>query len=145
MPDSTPYGFEFASPNIIAIASLNASLKWLEQETLEAISHHKNRLMQRLVEKLKDCDVQLYLPADLTNHTSVLSFNIPEYEANEVGIILNEDFDIAVRTGYHCAPYIHQFLKTVECKGTVRVSLGYFNTEDDVDALVDAVKDIVRG
>ena len=145
MPDSTPYGFEFASPNIIAIASLNASLKWLEQETLEAISHHKNRLMQRLVEKLKDCDVQLYLPADLTNHTSVLSFNIPEYEANEVGIILNEDFDIAVRTGYHCAPYIHQFLKTVECKGTVRVSLGYFNTEDEVDALVDAVKDIVRG
>lgn len=145
MPDSTPYGFEFASPNIIAIASLNASLKWLEQESLEAISHHKNRLMQRLVEKLKDCDLQLYLPADLTNHTSVLSFNIPEYEANEVGIILNEDFDIAVRTGYHCAPYIHQFLKTVECKGTVRVSLGYFNTEDDVDALVDAVKDIVRG
>ena len=66
-------------------------------------------------------------------------------EANEVGIILNEDFDIAVRTGYHCAPYIHQFLETVECKGTVRVSLGYFNTEDDVDALVGAVKDIVRG
>ena len=58
---------------------------------------------------------------------------------------LNEDFDIAVRTGYHCAPYIHEFLKTVECKGTVRVSLGYFNTEDDVDALVDAIKDIVRG
>lgn len=145
MPDSTPYGFEFASPNIIAIASLNASLKWLEQESLEAISRHKNKLMQRLVEKLKDCDVQLYLPADLTNHTSVLSFNIPEYEANEAGVILNEDFDIAVRTGYHCAPYIHQFLKTVECKGTVRVSLGYFNTEDDVDALVDAVKDIVRG
>lgn len=145
MPDSTPYGFEFASPNIIAIASLNASLKWLEQESLEAISRHKNKLMQRLVEKLKDCDVHLYLPADLTNHTSVLSFNIPEYEANEAGVILNEDFDIAVRTGYHCAPYIHQFLKTVECKGTVRVSLGYFNTEDDVDALVDAVKDIVGG
>ncbi len=145
MPDSAPYGFEFASPNIIAIASLNASLKWLEQETLEAISHHKNKLMQRLVEKLKDCDVQLYLPTDMANHTSVLSLNIPEYEADEVGVILNEDFDIAVRTGYHCAPYIHEFLKTVECKGTVRVSLGYFNTEDDVDALVDAIKDIVRG
>jgi selenocysteine lyase/cysteine desulfurase len=101
--------------------------------------------MQILVEKLKDCDVQLYLPTDMANHTSVLSLNIPEYEADEVGVILNEDFDIAVRTGYHCAPYIHEFLKTVECKGTVRVSLGYFNTEDDVDALVDAVKDIVRG
>lgn len=145
MPDRVPYGFEFASPNIIAIASLNASLKWLEQESLEKISRHKNRLMQRLVEKLKDCDVRLYLPTNSVNHTSVLSLNIPEYEANEVGVILNEDFDIAVRTGYHCAPYIHQFLKTVECKGTVRVSLGYFNTEYDVDALVDAVTDIVRG
>lgn len=145
MPDSAPYGFEFASPNIIAIASLNASLKWLEQESLDAISRHKNKLMQRLVEKLKDCDIRLYFPTDMANHTSVLSFNIPEYEADEVGVILNEDFDIAVRTGYHCAPYIHEFLKTVECKGTVRVSLGYFNTEDDIDALVDAVKDIVRG
>ncbi len=144
MPDIIPYGFEFASPNIIAIASLNASLKWLAQESLESVSLHKSKLMQRLIEKLKDCNVQLYLPANLDNHTSVLSFNIPEYEANEVGIILNEDFDIAVRTGYHCAPYVHKFLKTVECKGTVRVSLGYFNTEDDVDTLVDAVKDITR-
>lgn len=145
MPKRVPHGFEFASPNIIAIASLNTSLKWLEQESLEKISYHKNRLMQRLVDGLSDCDVQLYLPANSTNHTSVLSFNIPEYEADEVGVILNEDFDIAVRTGYHCAPFVHQFLKTVERKGTVRVSLGYFNTEDDVDALVDAVKDIVRG
>lgn len=145
MPNSVPHGFEFASPNIIAIASLNASLKWLEQESLEKISHHKNRLMQRLIEGLSGCDVQLYLPTNLINHTSVLSFNISEYVADEVGVILNEDFDIAVRTGYHCAPYAHRFLNTIECKGTVRVSLGYFNTEEDVDALVDAVKDIVRG
>lgn len=144
MPESVPHGFEFASPNIIAIASLNTSLKWLTQESLEKISRHKDRLMQRLVDGLCNCKIQLYLPTNLADHTSVLSFNIPEYEADEIGFILNEDFDIAVRTGYHCAPFVHLFLNTIECKGTVRVSLGYFNTEDDIDALIDAVKDIVR-
>ncbi len=145
MPDSVPKGFEFASPNIIAIASLNASLKWLERESLEKLSHHKKKLMQRLIDGLSGCNIQLYLPTNPANHTSVLSFNIPGYEAGEVGVILNEDFDIAVRTGYHCAPYAHHFLKTIESKGTVRASLGYFNTEEDVNALADAVKDIVRG
>ena len=144
MPENVPYGYEFASPNIIAIASLHASLKWLNQESVEKISRHKGRLMQELIDGLLDCNVQLYLPKDLTMHTSVFSFNIQGYEANEVGVILNEDFDIAVRTGYHCAPFIHEFLKTTEHKGTVRVSLGYFNTDDDVKALIYAVKDIVR-
>ena len=86
----------------------------------------------------------MYLPSDVSNHTSVLSFNVPDYEADEIGIILNEDFDIAVRTGYHCAPFIHTFLNTIETKGTVRVSLGYFNTEEDVVALVDAIADIME-
>lgn len=143
MPESIPSGFEFASPNIIAIASLHASLKWLEKESAEKISRHKDRLMQKLIDGLGNCGVQLYLPTDRTKHTSVLSFNIPDYEADEVGVILNEDFDIAVRTGYHCAPFVHEFLKTIERKGTIRVSLGYFNTEEDVNALIGAIKDIV--
>lgn len=142
MASDSPVGFEVGSANIIAISSLNASLKWLKTTGMSVVADKKAKLMERLIQGLREIGVKLYLP---TYHTSVLSFNIPGYYANEVGVILNEDFDIAVRTGYHCAPFVHQFLETTECKGTVRVSLGYFNTEDDVDALVDAVKDIARG
>lgn len=145
MPTAIPAGFEFASPNIIAIASLHASLTWLRSISLEKIALHKKLLMGKLIDGLTGHGIQLYLPAENSSHTSVLSFNIPGYEADEVGVILNEDFDIAVRTGYHCAPFIHDFLNTVDTKGTVRVSIGYFNTDDDVNALINALTDIMEG
>lgn len=142
--DSMPYGFELGSPNIIAIASMHTSLQWLKSTSIEAIASHKDQLMIRLIEGLRECGAMVYLPEDGVDHTSVLSFNIPGYEPNEVGVILSEDFDIAVRTGYHCAPFIHDFLGTKDTHGTVRVSLGYFNTKGDVDTLIDAVKELME-
>ena len=100
--------------------------------------------MNRLIEGLKSLPVVLYTPAEDIEHTSVVSFTVPDYEPSEVGAILSGDFDIAVRTGFHCAPFIHTFLNTIETKGTVRVSLGYFNTEEDVVALVNAITDIME-
>ena len=85
----------------------------------------------------------MYLPSGDAKHTSVVSFNIPGYEPNEVGIILSEDFDIAVRTGFHCAPFIHKLIGSLDTHGTVRVSLGYFNTEADIDALIAAITNIM--
>lgn len=144
MSPNLPAGFEFASPNIIAIASLHESLRWLKDVSIKEIAMHKDQLMHKLIAGLTACGVHLYLPSNVSSHTSVLSFNVPGYEAGEIGVILNEDFDIAVRTGYHCAPFIHNFLNTIETKGTVRVSLGYFNTEEDVVTLVDAIADIME-
>lgn len=144
MADTFPAGFEAGSQNIIAIASMKASLEWLTETTIETIANHKNQLMHRLIVGLEQCGVRLYLPSSDVGHTSVLSFNIPGYAPNEVGVILGEDFDIAVRTGYHCAPFIHDFLGTKDEHGTVRVSLGYFNTEADVDALIGAVEELVE-
>lgn len=144
MSDSIPSGFESGSPNTIAIASMHTSLNWLRGVSIEAIASHKDQLMQRLINSLTRCGVQLYLPQNGVSHSSVLSFNVPGYEAHEVGVILSEDFDIAVRTGYHCAPFVHDFLGTKDCHGTVRASLGYFNTEEDVDALINAVRDLME-
>ena len=59
-------------------------------------------------------------------------------------MILDEDFDIAVRTGYHCAPLIHDLIGSVEYGGTVRVSLGRFTSEEDVLAMVKAVKELME-
>ena len=69
----------------------------------------------------------------------ILSFNVDGYTAEEVGDILNQEFDICVRTGYHCCPYIHDFINSKKFNGTVRVSMNYFNTEKDIDCLINAL------
>lgn len=140
MASDSPMGFEVGSANIIAISSLNASLKWLKITGISTIAEKKAELMKRLIQGLRDVGAKIYLP---NCHTSVLSFNVPGYQADEIGLILSEDYDIAVRTGYHCAPFVHDLIETKEAQGTVRVSLGFFNTVDDVDALVHAVAEII--
>lgn len=144
MTDAFPGGFESGSPNIIAIASLNESLKWISRIGPEKIAEKKAALVAHLTAELDKTGATLYLPGSGAAHTSVVSFNLPGYQANEVGVILNEDFDIAVRTGYHCAPFIHTLLNTTTSQGTVRVSVGYFNTESDIDILISAVRDIME-
>lgn len=142
MSDKQPIGFEPGSPNIIAIASLNSSLKWLQEIGCAAIERKKQLLIEKLTAGLSQLPVKAYLPGAGVGHTSVVSFTHPEYEANEIGTILSLDYDIAVRTGYHCAPYVHDFIGTTERNGTVRVSVGYFNTEEDIDALLRALAEI---
>ena len=107
MASDLPMGFEVGSANIIAISSLNASLKWLKATGMSVIAEKKAKLMEYLIHGLRDAGVKMYLP---THHTSVLSFNVDGYSANDVGTILSEEYDVAVRTGYHCAPYIHDLI-----------------------------------
>lgn len=139
MSAELPVGFEVGSANIIAISSLNASLKWLKTIGISAIADKKAKLMDRLIKGLREIGVKLYLP---THHTSVLSFNVDGYSANDVGTILSEEYDVAVRTGYHCAPYIHDLIDSHQYGGTVRVSVGYFNTEEDIDLLLDGIRSL---
>lgn len=133
---------EVGSPDIVAIASLLKAIEWIEKEGFDKIYAHKNALMKQLVEGLRECNVETYIPKGNTFHTSVLSFNVSEYEPHEIGMILDGDFDIAVRTGYHCAPLVHKLIGTEVKKGTVRVSVGYFNTTEDIQELINAIKEI---
>lgn len=135
-------GYEVGSANIIAISSLGESLKWIMKTGISNIEEKKRELVSMMIGKLREAGAQLYLPGDLKNHTSVVSFNVFGYKSSEVGLILDQDFDIAVRTGYHCAPLIHRLIGTEMTKGTVRASVGFFNTEEDVNQLVAAIKEL---
>ncbi len=135
-------GFEAGSANIIAISSLRESLKWIMKTGISNIEDRKKVLVSIMIDKLKEVGVTLYLPGDLNYHTSIVSFNIAGYEPSEVGLILDQDFDIAVRTGYHCAPLVHRLIGTEATKGTVRASVGYFNSEEDIEQLVAAIKEL---
>ena len=139
MPKESPYKYESSSCNIVAVAGLHAALNEVDIESNE---EKEKELLTYLVHELSAIDgVEIYAPASC-NHKSILSINLTNYKANDVADILDQDFDIAVRAGYHCAPLIHKWLKDEKYLGTVRISIGKFNQKRDVEKFVKAIKEL---
>lgn len=144
MPEDE-HKYEAGSYNVSAIAGLNAGIKWINSIGIEEIYTHKKKLCELLIEGLEQIsDVEVYRPEDLDNHIGVVAFNLEGYSANDIGEILDDDFNICVRTGHHCAPFIGGFLDGKANEGTVRISLGYFNKLEDIKKVVSAI-DIIQG
>ena len=142
-PEEFPYRLECGTLNILGIAGLYAGLLWLDKQGIDRIHAVEMDLWDRLRQGLRAIDgVVLYCAERRENHTPVMSFNISGWEALEVGVILNAEYDIACRTGLHCAPLIHEGLGTDKLYGTVRFSLGPFNTEEHIDRAIAAVSEI---
>lgn len=140
MPNGKESRYESASCNIVAISGLNAALLSLNQSNC---FKHEKELSNYLIEELFLIkDVTMYLPGDLSEHIGIVSFCVKDYNSEDIGIILDEDFDIAVRTGYHCAPYIHKYLKDEENLGTIRISLSQFTTIKEIDRFLVAIKEV---
>ena len=138
MPEDAPYRYEAGSPNIVAIAGLEKALEWiLENPHLAKVNELTCMLIDEL-EQIEKCRVLGV--SDKKNCHGIVSFVVDGYESVDVGHILDEEFDIAVRTGYHCAAYIHDFLDDKAYGGSVRVGIGPFNTEDDIRNLIEAIK-----
>ena len=139
MPPFHAGGFEPGSPNLPAIAGLNAALRWIEQITVQQIEQHERALIASLSNKLSSMgNIQLYLPPE--DHCSnMVAFNVRDYESRDVGQILDEEFDIGVRTGYQCAPLVHDWLGSKSYGGLVRLSVSYFNTQDDINSAYKAL------
>ena len=143
MPETMPVKYEAASHDVIAIASLNASLEWLMDIGVESVYNHKKQLTEYLIDGLsKIKSIKMYIPSDLSKHIAVVSITHRSYRPEELAEILDGDFDIAVRSGYHCAPFVHELIGTKEGNGTVRISLGFFNDKSDVDALISALDEL---
>lgn len=141
MPKIFPDGFEAGSPNIVAISSLNVSIDWLNEVD---IYMHEKKLTDYLIRELSKLkEINVFIPEDISKIFGVVSFNVNNYTSEDVGKILDEEFDICVRTGYHCAPLIHEFIGSIESGGTVRVGLNYFNTKEDIDTLIKAIKSLL--
>ena len=95
-----------------------------------------------MIKKLEEIDkIVIYLPKNYISY-GIVSFNVEGYSSDEVGMILANDYDICVRTGYHCAPFIHDFIDSKEYVGTVRISLSGFNTFEEINKLLDALKEM---
>lgn len=100
-------------------------------------------LWDKLVNAVKQIDgVTTYCANGRENQNPVLSFNIEGFEAGDVGTMLDVDYNIAVRTGLQCAPLVHQQIGTLDMHGTVRMSIGAFTTEEEIDIAINAIREI---
>ena len=138
MPENYYNRYEAGSPNIVAIYGLISGCKWLKENKID-ILELENTIY--LINQLKTINnIILYLPKDLSKICGIVSFNVIGYAPDEVATILNDEFDICVRSGYHCAPFVHEFINSLEFGGTVRISLGAFNTKDEINKFIEDLK-----
>jgi len=141
-PAEMPNRLEAGTQNLPAIVGLAEGIRYIEDQGCELIHQRGMALIFRLVEALSaDDQFILYGEVNTKNHVPTLSLNIRRRDPGEVGMILDQAFGIAVRTGLHCAAPVHKALGTAPA-GTVRISPGPFTTEQDIDALVDALEQI---
>lgn len=144
--DEYPYRLEYGTPNTMGIASLWAGQEWIDSQGGVAAIHEREMVLaKKLVDGLKQIDgVITYCCDSLDNHISTTTINIDGLEAGDVGIMLDVDFDIATRTGLHCAPLVHEQIGTSELHGGVRFSIGAFNTDAHIDAALSALSEIAE-
>ncbi len=130
-----PHKFEAGTPNIEGGIVLGTAIDYLNEVGFENIANYENELLAYATEKLLEIEgLKIYGTA--TAKTSVISFNIDGIHPYDIGTIIDK-LGIAVRTGHHCAQPIMDFYKI---PGTIRASFAFYNTKEEIDLMVDAVK-----
>ena len=138
-PDYLPDRFESGTPNLPGIYGLAASMRFLQQEGLEKLHSHEMALCKRFMEGVTQIPgVNICGPQGLENRVGVISLDFIGQDNAEVAYRLEMDHGILTRCGLHCAPSAHKSLDTFP-RGTVRFSLGFASTEEDVDTALAAI------
>ena len=143
-PEEMPTRLEAGTLNGHGIAGLGAGADFILETGIDTIRDHEIALAKRFYEGVKDIPgVKIYGDFSNWNRTAVVTLNIGDYDSGAVSDALEEDYGIATRPGAHCAPRMHQALGTAG-QGAVRFSFSWFNTGDEVDAAIQAVKELAQ-
>ena len=138
-----PYRLEAGTINIVGLAGLYAGTKWVMDKGIKQIHDEEMVLWKKLRDGMRAIDgVTVYCASSVENQNPVLSINVRGFESGQVGEFLDVDYDIACRTGLQCAPKVHEGIGTIDIHGTVRLSIGPFNTDSDIDAAITAIREI---
>lgn len=143
-PAQYPTRLEAGTLNGHGLAGLSAAFDFIAQTGVENIHAKEMRLMRRFYEGVRDVPgVTVYGDFSTDERAAIVALNIRDYESGEVSDELSEVYGIATRPGAHCAPRMHEALGTAE-QGAVRFSFSYFNTEEEVDAAIRAIRIIAE-
>lgn len=144
-PMEWPTRLEAGTLNGHGIAGLSAGVDFIEaQGGVEAIAAHERALADRFLAGVREIPgITLYGAFDQPTRSAIVSLNVGDVDSAEISDALMQGWGIATRPGAHCAPLMHRALGT-ERQGVVRFSFGYFNTDDEVDTAIEALRDLSR-
>ena len=141
-PDFMPDVLESGTLNTPGIAGLGAGVAFINEQGMDNIYQHEQRLLIQLIDGLQQIKgIKLYGPADPRRQTAVLAFNIEGMDCGELSSRLDYEFGIITRSGIHCAPLAHQTVGSFT-SGSCRLSPGYFNTSEDIVITLQAFEKI---
>ncbi len=144
-PEGMPERLESGTLNVVGLAGLGAGLDFLRTTGIERIRRHEQALLEQLADGLRQIPgVTLYGPADRQGQGGVLSLTLAGVDAATVGHRLDAEHGICVRVGLHCAPDAHRTIGTYP-EGTVRISPGWFNTPEEIELFLAAMRGLRAG
>lgn len=139
-PEEMPDKFESGTPNTPGIAGLGAGVRFIKTKGLDQIRRHERELLARFLDGLLQIrGMEIYGSCDPSRRVPVVSINIKGQESSEIAFIMDKVFDIACRSGLHCAPSAHRTIGTQD-RGAVRFSFSLFNTTGEVDFVLEALE-----
>lgn len=141
-PSFMPDMLESGTINTPGIVGLGAGVDFILKTGIQAIREKKERLLERLYERLEP-HPKIKLYSTIESNSGIIAFLIDGMDSSEIGNLLDSRYKIAVRSGFHCAPLAHKSLGTQET-GLVRISLGYFNTMDEIEYTADSLIEIAN-
>lgn len=143
-PQQMPTSLEAGTLNSHGIAGLAAAVKYINETGIDNIRSTEHKLMWAFYNGIKDiCCVKTYGDFDTENRCAVVALNILDYDSEKISDVLWEEYGIATRPGAHCAPLMHKALGT-DGQGAVRFSFSHFNTMEEVEYAIKAIKDIAE-
>lgn len=141
-PAVMPTALEAGTLNVHGIAGLGAAVSYLLQTGVDTVHKRETELSDRFVKGIRMLpDVRIYGDVDAELRTGIVSLNIGEEDSGRISDILWEDYGICTRAGAHCAPLMHRALGTGK-QGAVRFSFSYYNTAEEVDAAIGAIREL---
>lgn len=143
-PDVMPDKFESGTPNAPGIIGLGAGIKYIMETGMSNIRRKEEELTKHFIEEVSKIEkIKIYGPLDIKYHGPVVALNIGDADSSEISYILDDEYDIAVRPGLHCAPLAHKTIGTFK-QGVVRFSFGYENTHEEIEQGIKALKEIAK-
>jgi cysteine desulfurase family protein len=143
-PEFLPDKFESGTSNTMGIAGLRAGLESILEIGIENIHEKKMKLTKRLIDGFKkNKHIEIKGTLDNEKRVSTVSIYIDDYDLGMLSFELDDKYGIMTRSGLHCAPYAHKTIGTYP-EGTLRFSIGYYNTEEDIDCAIRALDEILN-